>query len=230
MNCILLDDDKLAREVLGQLISLHPDLELLQSFERPSDALAYLKKNEVDLLFLDVEMPEMSGLEFLELMGSKAPNVILTTSHEKFAVEAFKYKVSGYLVKPVKFDAFSQAVKKVQVESMAKQPEWSFNNNLLFIKEGKTITKIRQSDVSLIECIGDYVNLFVKDQKYTVHATMKEMEQRFSLPEYLRVHRSFIIRLDAIEDIEDDSIAFGKRLIPIGKTYKQAVYSHLNIL
>ncbi len=229
MKCIIIDDEKMARDILAHFISKHAELELVKQFENPTDAISYIKVNEIDLIFLDIEMPQMTGIEFITFVAESLPKVIITTSHTDFAIEAFKYNVSGYLVKPVKFDQFSLAIKKIVSENKI-QNTVNFKDNIVFIKDGKTIVKIDGSDIKLIECIGDYVTLYSKDKKYVVHSTMKAMEKRFSNNEYIRVHRSFIIRLDAIEDIEDDTIAFGKKLIPIGKTYKKKVYKRLNIL
>ncbi|MBC7863275.1 MAG: response regulator transcription factor [Bacteroidia bacterium] len=138
-------------------------------------------------------MPEMTGMEFIAALNEKLPRVILTTSHTECAIEAFKFNVSGFLVKPVKYDQFCIAVKKVLNEQVQKK-SLDFKDNFVFIKVGKTITKINKADIKLIECIGDYVTLFTENGKYTVHSSMKAMEGRFSEDEYLRVHRSFIIR------------------------------------
>jgi DNA-binding LytR/AlgR family response regulator len=229
MKCIIIDDDKISRDILELFISKHPKLEVVGHFENPLEAITFLKSNEVDLIFLDVEMPEMTGIEFINSLNESLPKVILTTSHSEFAVEAFKYNVSGYLLKPIQFDQFSLAVKKAEKkEPITNNVE--FKENIIFIKEAKTITKVDKSEIKLIECIGDYVNLFSKDKKFTVHSSMKAIEQRFPNDEYLRVHRSFIILIDAIEDIEDDTISFGSKMIPIGKTYKKSIYKRLNIL
>ncbi|MCX6297333.1 MAG: LytTR family DNA-binding domain-containing protein [Bacteroidetes bacterium] len=229
MKCVIIDDDKMSRDILEHFISKHSELELVKQFDNPVEAVSFLKLNKIDLIFLDVEMPQMTGMEFIACLADNHPKVIFTTSHTQFAIEAFKYNVSGYLVKPVKFDQFSLAMKKVLRENISVQSV-DFKDNVVFIKEGKTIVKMDRSDIKLIECVGDYVTLFSKDRSYVVHATMKSMESRFSNIEYIRVHRSFIIRLDAIEDIEDDTIAFGDKLVPIGKTYKKDVYKRLNIM
>ena len=229
MKCIIIDDEKMARDILQQLIAKFPELDLINSFENATEEISFLKSNKIDLIFLDVEMPQMTGIEFITYLAEKLPKVILTTSHKDFAIEAFKYNVSGYLVKPINFENFSLAVKKVLNEIPADSTI-KFNDNIVFVKDGKTIVKILLKDIKLIEGIGDYVTLYCNGKKYIVHSTMKEMEKRFKDPDYIRVHRSYIIRFDAIEDIEDDTIAFGEKLVPIGKTYKSEVYKRLNIM
>ena len=130
-------------------------------------------------------------------------------------------------MKPVQFAAFCKAV--IKVKDSLKESR-SNPNNILFVKNGSAISKLDVNDLGLIECIGDYVNLYTSDNKYTIHSTMKAMEKRFSSDEFIRVHRSYIIRIDRIEAIEDDAITFGKKTIPIGKTYKTEVYSRLKII
>jgi DNA-binding LytR/AlgR family response regulator len=220
----------MVRLILSGLVKKHDDIELLGEFDNALDGLNFIKKNKVDLIFLDLEMPTMSGMEFLQIYHKQLPDVIITTSHVDFAIEAFQYNVSGYLVKPIDTVSFNKAILKLQ-ENKTSLPDLNIkNDNLIFVKKGTTIKKVNKKDIVLIECIGDYVNLFTLTDKHTLHSTMKFMETKFTEPEYIRVHRSYIVRLDIIEEIEDDAISFGKKLIPIGKTYKQTVLSKLNML
>lgn len=229
MRCIIIDDDKIYREIISKFIGKYNGLELVNQFTNPTDAIPFLKLESVDLIFLDVEMPEMTGMEFIAYLKDNLPQVILTTSHTEFAIEAFKYNVIGYLVKPFSFEAFCDAVKKAE-EKNSKVNSIEFKEQTLFVKDKKTIVKVNKSDVKIIECIGDYVTLHTKQKKYIIHSSMKSIENRFPSEEYLRVHRSFIVRIEDIEDIEDDSISIGEKIIPIGKTYKTGVYKRLNIL
>jgi two-component system response regulator LytT len=229
MNCIIIDDHKLSRDILEKHLSKFEEVELVAQFENPSEAISFLKKNTIDLIFLDVEMPEMTGMEFLEHLNDPKIAIILTTSHSEFAIDAYKYNVSGYLLKPIKFDLFSLAIKKV-LDNQFSNPNFEINEDTIFIKEDKAIIKIKKSDIFLIECIGDYVSVYSKNKKHIIHSSMKAMEKRFPSKEYLRTHRSFIVRIDAIDDIENDTIAIGEKLIPIGKTYKSTVYKRLNVL
>lgn len=228
LKCVIIDDDALMRRVLKELVARREDLSLIAEFDNALDSIEFLKKNQADLLLLDIEMPNMTGMEFLEVFNSTLPFVIITTSHENFAPKAFQYNVSGYLVKPINVTEFQKAVEKVikQINTSITKK----NDELFFVKKGSTIKKLNLNDIVLIECIGDYVNIYTDGEKYTVHSTMKEMELKMNHPMFLRVHRSFIVRLDRIEEIEDDSISFGKKIVPIGKTYRQEVYSKLNML
>ncbi|MBN8694745.1 MAG: response regulator transcription factor [Bacteroidetes bacterium] len=230
LKCVIIDDDPTARLLLKQYISKDSELDLLNEFNNPTEALNYVNNTDFDLLFLDIEMPEMTGIEFIELLNKKLPQTIFTTSYKDFAINAFKYNVTGYLIKPVEYPAFCNAILKVKDNIKESKTQKSNKDSVLFIKNGDTIAKLNIKDLGLIECIGDYVNLYTSDQKFTIHSTMKAMEKKFSSEEFIRVHRSYIIRIDKIEVIEDDSIRYGKKNIPIGKTYKTQVYSRLNIM
>lgn len=229
IRCVIIDDNDLSRSVLKQMIGKDEELNLISEFSDALSALNYCKNNSVDLLFLDIEMPGMSGIEFLETLRERAPLTILTTSYRDFALDAFQYNVSGYLVKPFSHGDFAKAVLKVKgLVDQILQPEAA--TGTFFVKSGSAIVKLDIAEVNLVECIGDYVNLHTKEKKYTVHSTMKNIEQKFIGGEYLRVHRSYIVRIDKIEEIEDDCITIAGRSVPIGRTYRGLVYDRLNIL
>ncbi len=228
-NCIIIDDDPLMRKILKDMIQKHPELQFNEEFSEPIMALEYLKKNSVQLIFLDIEMPNMTGLEFIETFENQLPEIIITTSHESFATKAFEYNVSGYLVKPIKPAEFHKAVQKV-LKNNGEEVQTHSNSDIFFVKKGATIKRVSTKDVTMIECIGDYVNIYTDTEKYTIHSTMKAIENRFDANEFIRVHRSYIVRFDKIEEIEDDSISFGKKIVPIGKTYRQEVFSKFKML
>ena len=229
IKCIIIDDDQMMRNYLKEMINKNPELELIEEFSNPLLALNYLKNNKPNLIFLDIEMPEMTGLEFLETFVGQLPNIIITTSHEKMAVKAFQYDVSGFLVKPYTVTDFHKAINKL-IRQNENKSEIQFSNDIFFIKKGSTIIKITSDNILLIECIGDYVIIFTEKEKFIVHSTMKAIEGKLNTNKFLRVHRSYIIRFDIIEEIEDDSISFGSKIIPIGKTYRQDVFAKLNML
>ena len=228
-KCIIIDDDTFSREILKELITKHPDLDFINEFNNPVLALDYLKKSKIDVIFLDIEMPEMTGLEFLETFDDQLPNIIITTSHENFAAKAFQYDVIGYLVKPINTTLFHKAINKIIKQAKIKT-EFNISNNIFFIKNGSTIKKITTDEITLIECIGDYITIYTEKEKHTIHSTMKAIESKFDSNQFIRVHRSYIIKFSKIEEIEDDAISFGNKLVPIGKTYRQEVFSRLNML
>lgn len=230
MKCIIIDDDLKAQLLIKQLIMAEENIEILDVFTNPVEAINFLKKNNVDLIFLDVEMPEMTGMEFLEAIEGNEAKVILTTSHEKYALDAFNYRVEGYLVKPIRIASFKRAIKKLESIYEKTIVTKKDDEQLVFIKKGTTIHKINYKEISYIECLGDYVSIFTDLGKFTIHGTMKEMEDKFNQDGFMRIHRSYIIQKNKIETIQDDNVFIQKKPIPIGKTYKQDIYRNLNFI
>lgn len=228
IKCVIIDDDEMSRMILREFISKDNELNIIAEFENPLLAINFVKDNAIDLLFLDIEMPEMTGIEFIELLDKKVPRTIFTTSHTNFAIDAFNYNVSGYLVKPFEFKSFCKAVLKAKEETEHKK---NSEKDYFFIKDGTSIVKINVKELTLVECIGDYVTLYTaNDKRHTFHSTMKALEGKFNSEEFIRVHRSYIIRIDKIQEIEDDCISFGSKQVPIGKTYKNEVYARFKTL
>jgi len=224
IRCIIIDDDSLSREVLRRMIEKDQEVTVVQEFGNGMDAAAFLKRSkDIDLVFLDIEMPEMTGMEFAEIMKEELPPTIFTTSHESFAVKAFHYNVCGYLLKPLQSAELMKAMQKAKALLKKKHKSASF-----LVKQGSSLVKIDPQNVTMIECIGDYVNLYCGQKKYTVHATMKSMEEKFPEPEYIRVHRSYIVKMNCIEEVEDDAILCQNKQIPIGKTYRTEFYSRFS--
>lgn len=227
-HCIIIDDDPLMRFVLKEMIAKHTELSLIGDFDNPVEANEFIKKNKAELIFLDLEMPLMTGLEFLEIYKGTLPQIIITTSHNSFAVKAFEYEVSGYLLKPIKNAEFHKAVEKVlKTNTIIKAKE---SEKILFVKKGSSIKKINLNDISFIECIGDYLNLHTENEKFTIHSTMKAIEEKLNSGLFLRVHRSFIVNLNKIEEIEDETFSIGSKIIPIGKTFKPIVFNKINLI
>lgn len=228
MNCIVVDDEEMSRRSIEHCIKQTDFLSLTASFDSPIKALSFIQKNKIDLIFLDIEMPEMNGIEFIKTAGHKVSQIILATTHTEFALEAFEYNVTDYLVKPVTYQRFFKAVSKAK-EVYEKQANFYVENDAIFIKKGASIFRIKKSDILWGEACGDYVILNTDKQKFMIHSTMRAIEDKLPAKDYLRVHRSFIVRIDSIDSIEDDAIAYGNKLIPIGKTYKDTVFKRLNL-
>lgn len=229
MNCIIIDDNDIALLATQQCVSKVEQLNLLKTFNNSLQALAFITANPVDLIFLDIEMPELNGMEFIKAMKHPHPLVILTTAHPEFALEAFENNVLDYLVKPIALPRFLNAVAKAQA-ICEKHNIDHIENDIIFIKKGNLIVKVNKSDVLWIEGLGDYVTLNTEKEKFIVHSTMHAIEQKFASNEFMRVHRSFIIRIDKINNIEDNCISYFDKFIPIGKTYRESVYKRLNML
>ncbi|MES2836462.1 MAG: LytTR family DNA-binding domain-containing protein [Bacteroidota bacterium] len=229
MNCIVIDDEELSRKSIEHCIKQSDFLNLKMSFDSPIKALSYLQTNKIDLIFLDIEMPEMTGIEFIKTLKINVPQIILATSHPEFALEAFEYTVTDYLIKPLTFSRFFKSVSKAK-EIFDNQQSFSAESDDFFIKKGTSIIRINKSEILWVEASGDYAILNTRKEKFMVHSTMKSIEDKLPMKDYLRVHRSYIVRIDKIDCIEDDAISYDKKLIPIGKTYKEEVYKRLNLL
>ncbi len=229
MNCIIIDDHELSIKSLEHFIEKTPFLNLTCSFSNPVDALSVVSENKGDLIFLDIEMPEMNGIEFINAVKKNLPQVILTTYHEKFALTAFEHNVTDYLMKPITYQRFFQAVSKAK-DIFDKQAVHHISNDTVFVKKGSSIVKLKKSEIIYVEALVDYVVLYTDKEKFIVHSSMTAMEGKLSAQDYMRVHRSYIIRIDKIDSIEDNAISYKEKLIPIGKTYREEVLKRLNML
>lgn len=233
MNCIIVDDDKLAREVLEKFITRVDFLNLLGTFENAIDASNGIPKfeEEIDLIFLDVEMPEMSGMEFLSTMDNM-PQIIIVSSKEKYAIDAYEYAVTDYLLKPVYYTRFLKAVNKAYENHSSKND--GVGDLEVFIKSNSALVRLEYDDILWIEALENYVMVKTFDNKFVIHFTMKAIEKKMPMQKFVRVHRSFIVNRNKIEVIEDNSVIVrtesGLKSIPIGKSYKDKLISDLNII
>ncbi len=231
MKCLIVDDNPMARAVLRQMVTQIAWLELAGECENALQVVNFLQKEKIDLLFLDVEMPGMSGLELLETLPQK-PIVILITSKEDYAVQAFSLRVADYIVKPISLTRFTAAVqyarelKHTQKESAGN----SIQEKFLFIRANNALTKINFDDILYVQALDDYVSIVTKDKKHTVHITMKALLENLPVPQFCRVHRSYIVALDKIESIADNMIVIAKQVIPLSESYKTELMSRLNLI
>lgn len=230
MRCILVDDDAMARMLMEHYITQVADLELVEICTSAIEAANVLKKQSVDLIFLDVEMPEMTGLEFIQSL-EKRPQIILVSAKEEYAVEAFDVEVTDYLVKPVKYARFLKAVQRAQTRNLAAQAApASPGSDFVFIKTEGRLVKLALTDIQWIEAQGDYVRIYTPKENYVVHGTIKGFEEKLPPKAFVRVHRSYIVRIDQIVDIADSSIVIERSVIPIGASFKDMLLKKLKTL
>lgn len=228
MKCIIIDDHELSRKTLELFINKSGFLNLIHSYSNPLDALTFVSNNKVDLIFLDIEMPEMNGMEFISTVKQHLPQVILTTHHKEFALDAFEYNVTDYILKPITYPRFFKAVSKAK-DVFENKSISHIVNDTVFVKSGTSILKLKKSDIVYVEALVDYVMLHTDKEKFIIHSSMNAMENKLSKKEYMRVHRSYIVRIDKIDSIEDNAISCHEKLIPIGKTYKDEVLKRLDM-
>lgn len=235
LTCIIVDDNEINRLTLEHLVDLTPELELVASLPGALEALAFFRNGgSCDLILLDVEMPTLSGLELAKLLPKPAPAIVLVTTHRDFAVAAFELQVIDYLVKPVEFARFSQAIGKVLAQrpaapalppAKAAEPA-----SELFVKVGTKTIKINFDDVLYIEALSTYSVLVTTTQKHIVYLTLKALSERLPFAHFVRVHRSYIVNVRRIEAIEDNMLKLGQYEVPVGKSYQEEFTRHLRSL
>jgi two-component system LytT family response regulator len=234
MNCIIVDDNKMARTALKKLIEQVDFLNFKQECASPVDAFNYLQENSTDLFFLDIEMPGMTGIELIKNLSiEKRPIIILITSKTEYAVEAFELNVADYIVKPVTLPRLLTALAKAKdlfdnkekkIEPNQKDKEY------IFVRSNAVLTKIKIIEITYIQALGDYVNIFTADKRYTVHITLKGMEDNLPVEKFYRLHRSYLIALDHIDKVEEGTAFIGKHPIPIGEQFKKELLKKLNLI
>jgi len=228
LNCIIVDDDPFSRQVLRDLVTKTDILHLVTECSTAVEAINVLSKEEVDLILLDIEMPEISGFDLLSNLENK-PLVILITGHEEFAAKAFEYNVTDYLVKPIEFARFSKAVQRAH--DLYRQALASgSDSNSFYVKVSGSLVKLKQSEILWIEALENYMTINTVKDKHIVHYTMKALEDKLPSDQFIRVHRSYIVRKDKIESISDDEIHIGEEKIPVGRTYKKELNKSINLL
>ncbi len=239
MNCIIIDDEETARMIIQQLCSQVDELNVIEDFPNAIQAIKFLNKEEVDLIFLDIHMPDFTGFDFIDTLKNP-PKIILTTSDKNFALEAFEYDcIVDYLVKPITLPRFLKAIQKAEsattetvTEASTELPSKtsSAEENELYINIDRRLIKINIPTINLIEAKGDYVLIKTEKQNYTVHSTLKKVEEKLPTDLFLKVHRSYIINIKKIIDIEDNSVLIAKDVIPVSRSNRPELMKRLNML
>ena len=232
ITTIAIDDEPLALQLVTGYIERTPGLKLVGKFDNPLDAAEFLSESRVDLIFVDIQMPDLSGIEFTRLM-EKGPKVIFTTAFEKYAREGYKLEIIDYLLKPFSYEEFLSAVHKVQNLLRLEQrmpARVDVNNEFLFLKSDYKIKRINFNDILYIEGLKDYVKVFIHNLLKPVLSltSLKLLESKLPEDKFMRVHRSFIVNLEKIETMERSRILFGKEYIPVSDQYKEKFQEFLN--
>ena len=226
LNCLAIDDEPLALDIIEDYVTKIPFLNLVGKFIDPVEATTILQKGNVDLIFLDIQMPGLTGLEFLNTLERK-PAVIFTTAYDKYAVESYDFNTIDYLLKPISFDRFLKAANKAnEVLSLGGD---STDNKFIFIKADYKIHKIATDDIAYVEGYKDYVRIYTPEKRYVTRESMKNMEGLLSKDQFLRIHRSYIISVEKFSAIEGNMIILGEEKLPIGKSYKEQVMKYFNL-
>ncbi len=227
MNCIIVDDDKISRAVLEKCVEQTDFLNLVGQYSNAMDARVAINNKDVDLILLDIEMPEMTGLEFIQSFQD-VPQIIFVTSQKQYAVEAFEYDVTDYVTKPVSYARFVKAVEKARRihEIFDKESEGMD----FFVKCDSKMVKLNLLDLNYVEALGDYVRLITNDKKYTVLSTMKAFDAKLPNDMFMRVHKSYILNLKKVDRIEKNVAYIGELNVPISRTYKEQLKQRIATL
>jgi DNA-binding LytR/AlgR family response regulator len=247
IRCLIADDDLSSQDVLSKYVDRHADLDALGVCEDGIEAANILREKEVDLILLDVEMPEMSGLELVESL-SDPPAIVMVTGHEEYAVEAFKVDVIDYLVKPVRYARFLTAIERASEwlspagfhdepappaaeEEAAESPHVADTSvEHVFLKDGRRLIRVALQDIQWIKAQGDYMLVQVESDRYMINSTMKELEEKLPSSQFIRIHRSHIVRIDQIKDIEDTTLIIDGKMLPIGPSYQEELIERIQTL
>ena len=231
MKCIIVDDNKMARMALKQLVMQVPSLELIAECNDAREALDSLDSKQVDLLLLDIEMPDMNGLDLIRKLGNQRPLIIFTTAKKDYAVEAFELSVVDYLVKPITLPRLKQAVERAgEVLESNKEEVKVEEQGFVFVKDNGILKRISIDDILFLEAMGDYVKVHTSQKFHVVHATLKSIEEKLPASKFLRVHRSYIVAINKIDYIQEGTISIGKTTIPVADTHKSNLNKRLNLL
>jgi len=228
MNCIIVDDDELSRLALRHCVERTENLILIAECENATQALESIRSQKIDLIFLDIEMPEMSGIDFIRNFQD-LPQIIFVTINNGYRAEAFDYNVTDFIIKPVEYSRFLQGVDKAREINETIQVSSECETDILIKKDYKLI-KIDVKEINWIEALADYVNIYTSNGRFTVLSTMKSIEQKLPSIEFVRVHRSYIIRIDKISEMNVNTVKIGKKLVPIGRSYKENFMIKLKLI
>jgi two-component system, LytTR family, response regulator len=229
INCIAIDDEPLALSKLEGFILKVPDLKLIRTFDNAIEAIGWLRENSADLIFLDIQMEQLTGIQFLEATGS-ASRIIITTAYDQYAIKGFELNVTDYLLKPFSFQRFVQAVNKVmeyffQKHNSMQSPQRA--DSYIFIKTEYRLERVDIDDILYIEGMKDYLRIICTDKKIMTLQSFAKIEESLPSNKFCRVHKSFIVAIDKIKSVERGVILIADQRIPVSNTYKESFFSKI---
>lgn len=235
IKCIIIDDEPLAIKVIESHLSEFQNFEIAGTFNSPIPALSLLEKSTIDVVFLDINMSKMNGLEFLRNTVLKV-NIVITTAYREYAVESFDLDVLDYLVKPIPFNRFLKSVnkvtQKVSEQRDIQQENTADSESFIFLKVEKKLVKIKFKDIFYIESLKDYIKVYTVVENYLVHKSLTSITEELPQDKFLRIHRSYTVSLDKVKSLEGNSVEIDSKRIPIGRKYinqaKQIILNSAN--
>ncbi|MFT4698876.1 MAG: two-component system response regulator LytT [Flavobacteriaceae bacterium] len=232
MNCIIVDDEQMARVIIKTLCDEIKSLKVVGEFSNAMQAIKFLNANEIDLIFLDIHMPDFNGVDFIKTLKNP-PKIILTTSDSQFATEAFEYDfIVDYLLKPIELPRFQKAILKAQKHKTSPNEiklDLEVKNDF-YVNIDRRLIKIPLESICIVEAKGDYIHIKTEERNYVVHSTLKKIEEKLPDSLFLKVHRSYIINLKKIVDIEDNTVVIKRDVIPVSRSKRPELMKRLDLL
>ncbi len=236
MNCIVIDDECSARAIVAELCDNTPELEVVAEFPNAVEALKYLNQNTVDVIFLDIHMPFLTGIDFIQTLKNP-PKVVFTTSDDAFAIAAYEYEfIVDYLVKPIDPERFRKTTAKLKkaYQPMMANGDFGTEENSgednLYINIDRRLIKLHLGEILIVEAKGDYIEIKTMTDTYRVHATLKKIKEKLPDSRFMQIHRSYIINFTRIIDIQDNSVLIERSVIPISRSHRPNLMQRLNLL
>jgi DNA-binding LytR/AlgR family response regulator len=226
INCLVVDDEPIAREGMMEYVRQIDYLNPVAQCKSAAEAAGLLQKNKIDLIFLDIQMPKLTGIEFIKALADP-PLVIFTTAYSEYALEGFELDVVDYLLKPISFARFLKAVEKAQNFMNARNKEVSITNDFFFIKCNGKIEKIVMAEVIYIEAMANYVIIYTRQKKYITYLTFSGIEEQLPAELFVRIHKSYLVAISAIQTIDGDEVLTSSMRLPISKNYRHDVMSRI---
>lgn len=224
LNCMIVDDEPLAVEIIEEYIKKVPWLNCVTTSDNALTALSHLEKNGIDLIFLDIQMPDLSGIKLAELLNNKY-NIIFTTAYHQYAVQGFELAAKDYLLKPISFERFLKAVQRIQ-PSAEKEEEAA--NDFMFVKSDYKMKKIKFSDIQYVEGMKDYLRVVTRTEKIMTLMSFSKLMGLLPAQDFARVHKSYVVSLHAIEAIEKSKVSLKNLEVPIGESFREAFLTRIN--
>lgn len=230
MKALIVDDNDIARTTLAHLAKQVPNLTIVNEYSNAIEAYNHLQNNQIDLIFLDIEMPEMTGIELTKNLSGKDIIIIFTSSNKDYALEAFELNIADYILKPVMPARFLQAVSKAQsiLESRKEDVEVT-KDEFLFVRDSNITRRLKLDDIFYAEAMGDYVKFYTREKMFAIHGKMKTAEERLPKDDFIRVHRSYIVSVGKIDTLQDGGIMINGKFIPVADAYRKALNTRMNV-
>lgn len=229
LTCIIVDDEPPAIRLLEKYVEKIPSLKLMNSFTKPLEVLHFLESHSVDILFLDIQMPEITGIQLSKIIN-KNTHIIFTTAYPEFALESYDVAAMDYLLKPIEFERFYKAIQKIQPKEMSSGSNSSSENKYIFFKtDGKNkFKKVFLTDVLFFQGLKNYVAVQLEDEQIITYSTLKHILEMLPKQNFIQVHKSYIVAIEQIDQIENDAIWVKNRQVPIGNTYRKSFFEKIN--